>query len=59
MELKLHSKLEFHKLEFLKSSRFLIILQTMINLYIFFQTVYLAIFASNSVLTQLPHMGIW
>ena len=37
MELKLHGKLEFHKLEFQKSGRFLIISQIMLNRQIFQQ----------------------
>ena len=33
---ELHDKLEFHKLKFQKSSRFLIILQTVVDRQIFF-----------------------
>ena len=39
MEFKLHGKLEFHKLEFQKSGRFLIISQTVVNHQIFQQKI--------------------
>jgi len=57
MKLELHSKLEFHKLELLKSSRSLIISQIVINPYIFSQTMVFGHFGLKFLVDSIASRG--